>query len=69
MPGRYYHVMFKRGEWHLYFGDGPNPVLVDKDKSAVIKAARAKAREHGMKVIIHRPPDDGTDNASASASE
>jgi hypothetical protein len=56
MPGRYYHVIFRAGAWHLYLGDGQYPLMVDEDKAAVIKAARRRARENRFKVIIHRAP-------------
>ena len=56
MPGRYYHVMFKNGAWHLYLGDGEHPLLVHRSKMAVLNAARTRARLYQMKVIVHRPP-------------
>ena len=56
MPGRYYHVIFRDGAWHLYLGDGGYPLLVDQDKAAVLRAARSRARMYRMKVIVHRAP-------------
>ena len=56
MPGRYYHVIFRDGAWHLYLGDGEFPLAVDPDKDVVLKAARARARQYGTKVIVHRAP-------------
>lgn len=53
-PIRYYHVMNKDGEWHLYFGNSTTPILSDANRSTVVKAARALARQSGMKVIIHK---------------
>lgn len=58
MPGRYCHVIFRDGAWHLYSGDSAFPLMVDENKSAVVKAARSRARQYGMKVIIHRAPDE-----------
>ena len=55
MPIRYYHVMHKNGEWHLYLGNSDTPILVDPSRSAVLKAARSLARQSGMKVVIHKP--------------
>ena len=56
MPGRYYHVIFRDGDWHLYLGDGDYPLLVNPDKEVILKAARARGRMYHMKVIVHRAP-------------
>ena len=53
-PIRYYHVLNKSGEWRLYFGNAPAPIMSDTDRTTVVKAARALARQSGMKVIIHK---------------
>jgi hypothetical protein len=58
----YYHVMHKDGEWRLYLGNSPAPVLAHAERRKVLDAARKLARQNGMKIVIHKatepdPPD------------
>lgn len=54
MPLMYYHVMQKDGEWRLYLGNSPAPVLAHADRRKVLDAARKLARQNGMKIVIHK---------------
>lgn len=74
-PIRYYHVMNKDGEWHLYFGNSTTPIVSNANRATVVRAARALARQSGMKVIIHKAaeqaskPDSNNPPAPDSAPE
>jgi hypothetical protein len=61
---RYYHVMKKQGQWHLYAGNAISALMVDVHRANIVKAARTLARHNGAKVILHR---DETDAAPTSA--
>ena len=51
---RYYHVMKKEGQWHLYAGNAFSALMVDMHRANIVKAARTLARHNGAKVILHR---------------
>ena len=51
---RYYHVMRKEGQWHLYAGNAISALMVDMHRANILKAARTLARHNGAKVILHR---------------
>ena len=51
---RYYHVMKKQGQWHLYAGNALSALMVDVHRANIIKAARTLARHNRARVILHR---------------
>jgi adenine deaminase len=65
---RYYHVINKGGEWHLYSGNSLSPIRVDHDQAVVLKAARALVRQQGGKVVVHRGSADAPVTPTASGS-
>ena len=51
---RYYHVIKKQGQWHLYAGNAITSLMADSDQVTVTRAARALARHDGAKVVVHK---------------
>lgn len=51
---RYYHVIKKQGQWHLYAGNAITSLMADSDQARVTRAARTLARHDGAKVVVHK---------------
>jgi len=58
---RYYHVMKKQGEWHLYAGNAESALMVDLHRANIIKAARNLARQNRARVVLHRDESEGSE--------
>jgi hypothetical protein len=55
---RYYHVMKKQGQWHLYAGNAVSALMADVHQANIMRAARTLARQNSAKVILHRDDSD-----------
>jgi hypothetical protein len=51
---RYYHIIKKQGQWHLYAGNAVSPLMADEERTTVVKAARSLARHNGGRVVVHK---------------
>jgi hypothetical protein len=51
---RYYHVIKKQGQWHLYAGNAATALMANAEQTSVVKAARALARHNGARVVVHK---------------
>ncbi len=51
---RYYHVIKKQGQWHLYAGNAITSLMAESDQARVTRAARTLARHDGAKVVVHK---------------
>jgi len=51
---RYYHVIKKQGQWHLYAGNAITSLMAETDQARVTRAARSLARHDGAKVVVHK---------------